>query len=95
MYKDETVKSGGLPHLVTLEGRERMTVTGVEDVEGFDENSVSIYTSEGLLTVAGEELHIEKLNLDNGELSLYGRVDSMEYSEGGGEKTGFFTRLFG
>ncbi len=95
MYKEEETRTGTLPHLVTLEGRERMTVTGVEDVEGFDEHSVSIYTTEGLLTVAGEELHIEKLNLENGELSIYGRVDSMEYSEGGGEKVGLLARLFG
>lgn len=83
------------PHRLELEGRERLTVYGVEDVERFDENSIILSTNEGLLTVTGEELHIGKLSLDGGELHVDGRIDGLNYEEGPEERGGFFHRLFG
>ena len=81
-------------HQLTLEGRERLTVSGVEDVERFDENMIVMSTSAGTLVISGEGLHIGKLTLDGGELHVDGRVDAMSYEEtirGGG----LFGRLFG
>ena len=55
-------------HRVELDGRERLTILGVEDVERFDETGIVLSTSAGVLTVTGEDLHIGKLSLDGGEL---------------------------
>ena len=86
--------AGGL-HRLELDGRERLVVSGVEDVERFDENGIVMSTSAGILTVTGEGLHIGKLSLDGGELHVDGRIDSLTYEDpalGGG---GLLRRLFG
>ncbi|MBR2181276.1 MAG: sporulation protein YabP [Oscillospiraceae bacterium] len=82
-----------VPQNIIIENRSRMSVSGVSDVENFDENSVVLYTNRGLLTVKGMGLHIERLSLETGELSLEGTIDGVEYSEAetGG---GFWSRLF-
>ena len=82
-------------HRLELTGRERLTVSGVEDVERFDETGIVMSTGAGMLVVTGEGLHIDKLSLDGGELHVDGRIDSISYEEGGGERGGFFQRLFG
>ena len=82
-------------HRLELVGRERLTVSGVEDVERFDDNGIVMSTSAGVLVVTGEDLHIGKLSLDGGELHVDGRIDSVAYEEGGREQGGFLRRLFG
>ena len=82
-------------HRLELTGRERLTVSGVEDVERFDETGIVMSTGAGMLVVTGENLHIGKLSLDGGELHVDGRIDSISYEEGGVSRGGFFQRLFG
>ena len=82
-------------HRLELVGRERLVVTGVEDVERFDETGVVMSTSAGTLVVTGEALHIGKLSLDGGELHVEGRIDSVCYEDEGQSRGGFFSRLFG
>ena len=82
-------------HRLELVGREKLTVSGVAAVERFDENGIVMSTSAGVLVVTGEDLHIDKLSLDGGELHVDGRIDSVAYEEGGREQGGFFRRLFG
>ena len=81
-------------HRLELIGRDRLTVSGVEDVERFDETGIIMSTSAGTLVITGEDLHIGKLSLDGGELHVDGRVDSVSYDDGAG-RGGFFSRLFG
>ncbi len=82
-----------LPHQLKLDDRERMTVSGVTDVESFDEQTVQLLTTCGALTVSGRELHIEQLQLETGELRLSGRVDSLIYTDRQPHRS-FFGRLF-
>lgn len=82
-------------HRLELTGREHLTVSGVEDVERFDETGIVMSTSAGTLVVTGEDLHIGKLSLDGGELRVEGRVDSVSYEDDGTGRGGFFSRLFG
>ena len=82
-------------HRLELIGREHLVISGVEDVERFDENGIVMTTSAGTVVVTGEELHIGKLSLDGGELHVDGRVDSVSYEDGGREGGGLFRRLFG
>ena len=78
-------------HRLELIGREQLTISGVEDVERFDETGIVMSTAAGTLVVTGEDLHIGKLSLDGGEL----HVDAVSYEDGGQERQGFFRRLFG
>lgn len=83
------------PHRLTLDGRDKLTVSGVEDVERFDENEIVMNTTDGVLIVSGENLHIGKLSLDGGELHVDGRVDALSYEDGAVGRGGLFSRLFG
>ncbi len=83
-----------VPHHVVIEERRSLTVSGVEDVERFDENIIVLSTSKGMMTVTGEDLHIEKLSLDGGDLKVEGSIDAVTYEdEGPGDRRGFFARL--
>lgn len=83
-----------LPHHVIIEGRSRATISGVEDVESFDENSVTMVTSRGTLVLTGSGLRVDRLSIDKGELNVEGQVDSMQYLDDA-ERRGFWARLFG
>ena len=82
-----------MPHHIVLEGRGSLAVSGVEEVESFDENTIVMVTVKGTLVVRGGSLHIEKLSLDGGDLKVEGNVDSLTYEDEGREKGGFLARL--
>jgi len=82
-------------HRLELVSRERLTVSGVEDVDRFDETGIIMSTAAGTLIITGEDLHIGKLSLDGGELHVDGRIDSVTYEDADRSKGGFFSRLFG
>ena len=82
-----------LPHHIMLDERSGLTVSGVEEVESFDENTIVMVTVRGTLVVRGDGLHIEKLSLDGGDLKVEGLVDSLTYEDEGREKGGFLARL--
>ena len=89
----EELRTAG--HHLILEDRENLTVSGVEEVESFDENTIVMETAQGLLIVRGEGLHIEKLSLDGGDLKVEGMVESLVYEENRRTKGGFLARLRG
>ena len=87
---------GELHHRLELEGRERLTVSGVEDVERFDESCIVMATCVGTLIISGEELHIGKLSLDGGELHVDGHIDALTYEESAQQRgASLLSRLFG
>lgn len=69
------------PHDLILEGRSRLTVTGVRRVVRCDPDSAAIETSRGTLNLVGAELSVTALDLDVGEAKLAGRIDALEYTE--------------
>ena len=86
-----------MQHRLELDGRERLVVSGVEEVERFDEEEIVMATTAGTLVVGGEQLHIGKLNLDGGELHVDGSIHTLLYEDktSGGGQGGFLRRLFG
>ena len=92
-YESERGRPEVAHHLI-LEDRERLSVSGVEEVESFDENTIVMHTSQGTLIIRGENLHIEKLSLDGGDLKVEGEIDSISYEDDqAGGKGGFLARL--
>lgn len=84
-------------HRISLADRGRGSITGVKDVNSFDEKEISLVTEEGILTIKGENLHVTRLDLEKQEVDIDGKVDSLIYSQGiarskGGE--GMLKRLF-
>lgn len=88
-YKDKS-----MPHSLILKDRKELTVTGVTDVDSFDENSIVAYTDYGELTIGGNNLHINTLNTDTGELSIDGEVSSMLYLDNRPKAEGFLRKVF-
>ena len=78
---------------LTLEGREHLTVSGVEEVLRFDEREVSMRTGEGELTIRGEGMSISALSTGGGDIHVHGRVDALCYEESAPER-GLWARLF-
>ena len=82
------------PHKLTLDERKRLILTGVRDVESFDEEMVVLHTVRGVLVVRGSGLHLQLLTPEGGQVHVDGTVCSLTYEDenpGGG----FFARLFG
>ena len=86
--------SAGEPraHTVTLNDRKRLSITGVEDVDCFNEQIVVLRTPLGTLTVTGAGLNVSQLSVEDGRVSVEGEVDALEYT--GGRKKGGLSRLF-
>ena len=81
-------------HALQMENRERLHLTGVSDVSGFDENLLVLSTDMGELSIRGEALHIDKIDLDAGLLELRGRICELCYEETAAAST-FWKRIFG
>lgn len=82
---------------IIIENREKISISGVVDVESFNDECVVIHTELGVLIVRGEDLRINKLNLDNSELNIEGDIISCEYSDRDGSGTkgfGFLNKMF-
>ena len=71
-YEENMPRMEGAHHVI-LEGREQLSVSGVEEVESFDENTIIMTTVKGTLVVRGEDLHIEKLLSGRGRPAGGGR----------------------
>ncbi len=81
------------PHELRLDNRGRLSVSGVKDVETFDEAVVVLRTVRGLLVIRGERLQLQALSIDGGQVTVNGLIDSLSYEEE--QKTaGFLRRLF-
>lgn len=77
---------------MSLEDRRHLTLTGVTDVESFDEGAVVLHTYGGRLIVTGKELHVASLQLENGRLQVNGSVDAVVYDSPGSKRRGLMRR---
>lgn len=79
--KERRTKMSEAIHNIIIEGRKKLSVSGVTEVDRFDESIVILYTSMGELTVKGEELHVNDLSVKNGEMNIEGFISSVSYSD--------------
>lgn len=71
---------GGNNHRLIVSNRSSVQMTGVVDVISFDTNEIVMDTEDGLLMIRGEDLHVNHLTLEKGEVHIDGHVDSLIYS---------------
>ena len=83
---------------MTMTDRKTCTISGVNDVLSFDIHEVLLETEQGMLMIKGDDLHVNRLTLDKGEVDIDGKLDSFTYSEvakSAGQKTqSVLSRLF-
>ena len=80
-------------HTLMLEQRNRLCLTGVTDVDSFDDSTVVAATALGALTISGADLKISTLNTETGELLVQGEINALVYLDQP-QKGGFFSRVF-
>lgn len=68
-------------HIISIDNRERITVTEVSDVDSFNEQSILVSLKNGGLLIKGEKLHIQKLDLEEGKVIITGAIGSVAYTE--------------
>ena len=84
-------------HTLSLVEREKMVLSGVKEVFSFDEQLIELETSQGYLDIRGENLHIIKMNVDEGDIAIEGMVSEIIYHDnmGMGKKKGsIMSKLF-
>lgn len=83
-------------HFLNLSERKNLVVSGVNKVDNFDSDEFVIKTNMGILTIKGSNLELIKLDTLQGNISIKGTIDSLEYSnDRNHEKShGIFNRLF-
>ena len=92
MSKPAETSANPLPHDLILEGRSRLTVTGVQKVLHCNAESAALETGKGTLHLTGAQLSVVSLDLEAGEAKLTGRFDALEYTRNA-PAGGFLHRL--
>jgi sporulation protein YabP len=87
-------KKGIFPHNCILEDRKRLSVSGVNNVGSFDEETIVAITDYGEMTIRGQSLHITKLSLEVGELVIEGSINGLQYADVIEKSGGFLSRVF-
>ena len=90
----EEKRAGKTAHHIIMEERSNLTVSGVLDIDSFDEQTIIAYTDLGEMLVKGTGLHINKIDLESGDLIVEGKISSVSYSEQAAVSGGFLSRLF-
>lgn len=84
-----------LTHNIIMENRKTLSISGVTDVDNFDEKTILLYTQMGELTVQGKGLHVNSVSVETGEMTIEGDIWSLTYGEK--DRTSpltFFGKLF-
>ena len=93
----EDLSGSNRAHKVSMTNRRTCSINGVEDVLSFDVNEILLETEQGMLMIKGEDLHVNRLSLEKGEVDVDGKIDSFTYSDvmHHGQKTeSFIAKLF-
>lgn len=80
-------------HNLVMEERRKLSLSGILDVDSFDDETVIAYTESGQMTIKGRQLHVNKFSVETGDMVLEGEIFAISYCD---EKrtTGFFSKLF-
>ncbi|WP_419095868.1 sporulation protein YabP [Halalkalibacter suaedae] len=83
-------------HDIILKGRKHLDITGVKQVESFDNEEFLLETVMGFLSIRGQNLHMKNLNVEQGIVSIEGKVYDLVYlDQSNQEKSkGLFGKLF-
>ena len=82
-----------LPHSIIMEDRKKLSISGVTDIDSFDEQTIIAITDLGELTIRGWNLHITRLNLEQSELLVDGEISSLTYTDVRPQAKGFFAKV--
>ena len=76
-----------------VENRQKLSVSGINDIESFDTGKIVLITFDGLLTVTGSDMRVKKMSSESGEALIEGNIDGCVYTENRHEKESFLRRV--
>lgn len=93
---DRIVETGGVNHIVSLNERKSIVITGVKKIESFDNEEFLLNTNLGMMHIKGEGLEMIKLDTLEGNVSIKGRINGLNYIEDGqhSKDNNIFSKLF-
>ena len=78
---NKTAQKKDVVQNIILENRNKLSISGANDVLSFDDQIVILETDLGMLTVKGDDLRINKLSIDTSEVVVEGNIYNLSYSE--------------
>ncbi|MCD7812059.1 MAG: sporulation protein YabP [Ruminococcus sp.] len=78
MMQEKAVKPN---HNLILENRKSLSISGITDVDSFDEKAICLYTQLGELTIQGKELHIDAMSVETGDMTVTGDIWAIVYGD--------------
>ena len=84
-------------HGISIAERKNILITGVKKIESFDNEQFLMETTLGYLVVKGEELEMIKLDTYQGNVSIKGKIDGINYLDTNTTKnkdSSFLNKLF-
>lgn len=89
MQQQEKNVKPKMPHNIIMEGRKKLSVTGVLDIDSFNEQGIIALTDFGILIIKGSDIHINKLNVASGDVVIEAKeIASITYTDLHDKKTG-------
>ena len=73
-------------HSVSITERKNINITGVKKIDSFDNEEFLMDTIMGYIIIKGEELEIVKLDTFQGNVTIKGKINSLNYMEGNTKK---------
>jgi sporulation protein YabP len=84
-----------IPHDIILNSRNKLSINGIKEIVNFDENTVSLKTVCGDLIIDGEDIHINVLNIEKGEIEMNGKITGLTYFDHvGNERHSLLAKIF-
>lgn len=78
---------------IIVENRKQISIGGVKDCLGFDEETITVLTVLGKLIIKGENMHIQNFDTKSGELIAEGKVNAIIYTAQQNNKS-IFGKIF-
>lgn len=81
---------------IILENRKKLSLSGISEIESFDDEKITLMTDNGGLLIKGSGLKIDNLDVESGDVMVNGTISAIVYS---GEvvskrENSFFAKLF-
>lgn len=88
--------SNVISHSVKILERNNIFISGTKKVHNFNENEFHISTVMGNVNIKGSNLELIKLDTNDGNICIKGKINSVQYLDGidGDKENGFFSKLF-
>ena len=81
MIQQDKQSTTFFPHNIIIENRKKLIISGIRDIDSYNEQIIDLFTEMGYLVIKGENLHINKLDKQTKEIAIEGKISSLIYQE--------------